>query len=86
MAAALQQGGSAVAVGCLRNAQAAANGLTGDLEDGHSVAVVAPGERWGYDDSLRPALEDHLDSGAILSSMVAPAFVCSGGHSCPPHD
>jgi 2-phosphosulfolactate phosphatase len=71
IAAALQRGSSTVAVGCLRNAQAVAKWLIPDLENGRSVAVVAAGERWGYDDSLRPALEDHLGAGAILSSMVA---------------
>lgn len=45
--------------------------LIPDLENGRTVAVVAAGERWGYDDSLRPALEDHLGAGAILSGMAA---------------
>jgi 2-phosphosulfolactate phosphatase len=40
--------------------------LAPSLERGRSVAVIAAGERWAYDDSLRPALEAHLGAGAIL--------------------
>lgn len=32
--------------------------------------IIAAGERWSADDSLRPALEDHLGAGAILSALV----------------
>lgn len=72
IAAALAEvGGTSIAVGCLRNARAVAAWLATALEDGRSVAVIAAGERWSYDDSLRPALEDHLGAGAILSALVA---------------
>ncbi|GAA1565836.1 hypothetical protein GCM10009804_23140 [Kribbella hippodromi] len=71
IAAALQQSHSNLAVGCLRNARAVANWLTPALEAGRSIAVIAAGERWSHDDSLRPALEDHLGAGAILSGLVA---------------
>lgn len=67
----LHLAGAAVAVGCLRNARAVAEWLAPAVECGRSVAVIAAGERWSYDDSLRPALEDHLGAGAILSSLVA---------------
>ncbi|MDP2623308.1 MAG: 2-phosphosulfolactate phosphatase, partial [Actinomycetota bacterium] len=68
----LQRGGATVAVGCLRNAEAVARWLAPMVSPcARCVAVVAAGERWSQDDSLRPALEDHLGGGAILSSLVA---------------
>lgn len=66
----LQAGGSTIAIGCLRNAQAVAEWLAAKVGEGRSAAVIAAGERWSHDDSLRPALEDHLGAGAILSSLV----------------
>lgn len=71
IAAALLADDSAVAIGCLRNARAVAEWLVPAIEAGRSIAVIAAGERWSYDNSLRPALEDHLGAGAILSSLVA---------------
>ena len=71
IAALLDDGGSAVAAGCLRNAAGVAEWLARTLDDGLSVAVVAAGERWQHDDSLRPCLEDHLGAGAVLSHLVA---------------
>lgn len=71
IAASLRQSGRTVAVGCLRNAQAVARWLAPSLDAGRSIAIIAAGERWGHDDSLRPALEDHLGAGAILSEVVA---------------
>lgn len=71
IAFALRDGGSAVAVGCLRNARAVGEWLSAQLGEGRSVAVIAAGERWSADDSLRPALEDHLGAGAVLSSLLA---------------
>lgn len=70
IAAALLEAGSSAVIGCLRNADAAAERLASDLERGRSVAVIAAGERWKHDDSLRPALEDHLGAGAILAALV----------------
>lgn len=41
------------------------------VEAGKSIAVISGGERWCEDDSLRPALEDQLGAGAILSEVLA---------------
>ncbi|WP_231123744.1 2-phosphosulfolactate phosphatase [Nocardioides sambongensis] len=71
IAAALLERGARVAAGCLRNARAVAEWLAQVLATGRSVAVIAAGERWSQDDSLRPALEDHLGAGAILSELAA---------------
>jgi 2-phosphosulfolactate phosphatase len=79
IATTLQASDSTVVIGCLRNAHAVATWLVPAIEEGRSVAVIAAGERWGDDDSLRPALEDHLGAGAILSSLVV--LGCGGGMS-----
>lgn len=71
IAAALLERDCLVAAGCLRNARAVAEWVVPSLQAGRSVAVIAAGERWSADDSLRPALEDHLGAGAILSALVA---------------
>jgi 2-phosphosulfolactate phosphatase len=71
IAALLRDGGATVVAGCLRNAAAVARWLAQALGAGRSVAVIAAGERWSQDDSLRPALEDNLGAGAILSRLVA---------------
>lgn len=70
IAAILSEGGSSVVVGCLRNATAVARWLSTWLDGGRSVAVIAAGERWVADDSLRPALEDQLGAGAIVSGLI----------------
>lgn len=59
-----------VFAGCLRNATAvgeAAAAFAGDRD----VAVIPAGERW-TDGSLRPAIEDWLGAGAIISAMARP--------------
>jgi len=53
----------------LRNRTAVADWLRARLRPGEAVAVVAAGERWGYDGSLRPALEDLLGAGAVLAAL-----------------
>lgn len=66
--------GSTVVAGCLRNARAVAARLARALDVGHSVGVIAAGERWDLDRSLRPALEDHVGAGAILSHLEAMGY------------
>ena len=53
--------------GCLRNARAVAQAAQ---ECGPRIAVIAGGERWQGDDSLRYAFEDHVGAGAILSFLT----------------
>lgn len=53
--------------GALRNAQAAANAAT---KMGEDIVIVAAGERWHGDGSLRPAFEDQLAAGAIASFLT----------------
>jgi 2-phosphosulfolactate phosphatase len=59
--------GAVVLAGCLRNARAVAEAAQ---QMGSTVNVIPSGERW-RDGSLRPALEDALGAGAILSRLPA---------------
>jgi 2-phosphosulfolactate phosphatase len=52
--------------GCLRNCEAVASVAQ---SYGKQIAVIPAGERWKDDNSLRPAFEDLLGAGAILSYL-----------------
>lgn len=67
IAAALADVGSVVVAGCLRNARAVAVWVGRQLAHGASVVVLAAGERWQTDGSLRPAL---TTSAQARSSLV----------------
>lgn len=73
IAAALREAGALVLIGCLRNAEAVGERVADEVARGRSVAVIAAGERWSSDDSLRPALEDLLGAGAVISRLLTVA-------------
>jgi 2-phosphosulfolactate phosphatase len=60
------ESGGAVFAGCLRNAHAVA---TAARMIGTPIAIIAAGERWRVDGSLRPSFEDMLGAGAIIDSL-----------------
>jgi 2-phosphosulfolactate phosphatase len=72
ISAAASVSGAVVIAACLRNAGAVGQWLTarGFGAPDRPVAVIAAGERW-RDGSLRPALEDLLGAGAVISALRA---------------
>ncbi len=58
--------GAEVFAGCLRNANAVAAAA---VAIGPPVAVIAAGERWRRDGSIRPSFEDMLGAGAIVHAL-----------------
>ena len=56
-----------VIAGCLRNARAVALAAS---RYGRKVAVIAAGERWRDDASLRPSFEDLVGAGAIINWLA----------------
>jgi 2-phosphosulfolactate phosphatase len=67
----LAGGAARVLAGCLRNASAVAAAVL-RVAGGADIAVIPAGERWRSDDSLRPAIEDLLGTGAILDALGLP--------------
>jgi 2-phosphosulfolactate phosphatase len=62
----LHTGKTPTLAGCLRNCEAVARFAQ---TYGSKIAVIPAGERWKDDGSLRPAFEDLLSAGAILSYL-----------------
>lgn len=60
-----KENGATVVAGCLRNAAAVGAGLQSQRKN---VTVIPAGERWP-DGSLRPAMEDLIGAGAIISHL-----------------
>jgi 2-phosphosulfolactate phosphatase len=67
---AVASGPTHIVAGCLRNASAVAAWCR--AQDG-PVLVVAAGERWMADHTLRPCVEDLIGAGAVLAALNAVA-------------
>ena len=62
----LATGDTPTFAGCLRNARSVAEAAS---RCGPRVSIIPCGERWKADGSLRPAVEDLLGAGAIISYL-----------------
>ena len=60
--------GQVVVAGCLRNATAVGAYVA---DAGSKIGVLAAGERWSVDGSLRPAFEDLVGAGAVIAAIGA---------------
>jgi 2-phosphosulfolactate phosphatase len=60
-------GKTPVMVGCLRNCRAIAQAVK--ATGAKSIALIPSGERWPDDNSLRPAIEDLIGAGAMISML-----------------
>lgn len=63
----LSTGDTPTYAGCLRNARAVAKAA---MRHGSRIGVIACGERWRGDASLRPALEDLIGAGAVIRHLT----------------
>jgi 2-phosphosulfolactate phosphatase len=61
--------GATVLAGCLRNASAV-GAAAAELAGGRPVGVIAAGERWRPQQTLRPSVEDYLGAGAIAAAVT----------------
>ena len=62
----LATGDTPTLAGCLRNCRAVAEAA---MRFGGRVSIIPAGERWRDDGSLRPAYEDFIGAGAIISHL-----------------
>ena len=62
----LMTGNRPTLAGCFRNSKAVAEK---SKQYGNKIAVIAAGEKWPEDGSLRPAFEDFVGAGAIISHL-----------------
>lgn len=62
----LSTGGTPTFAGCLRNATALAGVLR---QYATGISIIAAGERWKQQQTLRPAIEDLIGAGAVIHAL-----------------